>query len=440
MPDITAINGNLLLNTNPTNPATPLSISRTDAGTAIPLAQISLLGEGTDSLQGTILLQTMNSGTQDGPLQERMRVHTNGNVGIGTTNPQYGRLMIEDSAVPLSVRETGQPVTAGGLWRMPLNGGIWRFEVNTAANGDFSTSLTPLTMTADSRVGIGTSAPDANYRLDVAGNIKIPSGGTVYSPGRFHIHGEELLYLLNKGGVIVGKAWGGNGNLSVEGDLSVGGKITVPAGNQLYSPGRFHIHGEELLYLLNKGGVIVSRAWGGNGNLSVEGNLIATQGAHLTGVAVGMNPPVGSDVAAYTYPYESIGTTMSIWNLRLISRTIQFHTNHSQGATAHIDTSGIYRQGSSIEAKDRICPLVVDDAIHTLDALNPVEFVYKSDASQQKQLGFIAEETPTIFTSPDRKAIGFSGIVALLTAVVKEQQKTINELKADIEKLRMHAT
>jgi hypothetical protein len=315
-----------------------------------------------------------------------MRVHTNGNVGIGTTNPQYGRLMIEDSAVPLSVRETGQPVTAGGLWRMPLNGGIWRFEVNTAANGDFSTSLTPLTMTADSRVGIGTSAPDANYRLDVAGNIKIPSGGTVYSPGRFHIHGEELLYLLNKGGVIV------------------------------------------------------SRAWGGNGNLSVEGNLIATQGAHLTGVAVGMNPPVGSDVAAYTYPYESIGTTMSIWNLRLISRTIQFHTNHSQGATAHIDTSGIYRQGSSIEAKDRICPLVVDDAIHTLDALNPVEFVYKSDASQQKQLGFIAEETPTIFTSPDRKAIGFSGIVALLTAVVKEQQKTINELKADIEKLRMHAT
>jgi hypothetical protein len=152
-----------------------------------------------------------------------------------------------------------------------------------------------------------------------------------------------------------------------------------------------------------------------------------------------MNPPAGSDVAAYRWPYESIGTDGRGLNLRLISWTIHFHTNHSQYPTAHIDESGVYHQGSSIEAKDRICPLTVDDAIRTLGALNPVEFVYKSDASQQKQLGFIAEDTPTMFTSPDRKAIGFSGIVALLTAVVKEQQKTINELKADIEKLRMHA-
>nr|WP_319491044.1 hypothetical protein [uncultured Desulfobacter sp.] len=33
-----------------------------------------------------------------------------------------------------------------------------------------------------------------------------------------------------------------------------------------------HITGEEILWLLNKNGVIVSKAWGGTGNLTIEGN------------------------------------------------------------------------------------------------------------------------------------------------------------------------
>lgn len=37
--------------------------------------------------------------------------------------------------------------------------------------------------------------------------------------GRLHISGNELLYLLNKNGVIIGKEWGGNGNLQVQGNL-----------------------------------------------------------------------------------------------------------------------------------------------------------------------------------------------------------------------------
>ena len=50
--------------------------------------------------------------------------------------------------------------------------------------------------------------------------INLPVGGTISSQGRMHIGGPELLYLLNKSGVIIGKEWGGNGNLSVKGDIS----------------------------------------------------------------------------------------------------------------------------------------------------------------------------------------------------------------------------
>ena len=57
----------------------------------------------------------------------------------------------------------------------------------------------------------------------VNGNIDIPGGRQIFCPGRLHIFGEELLYLLNKSGVVIGKEWGGNGNLEVQGRLTVGG-------------------------------------------------------------------------------------------------------------------------------------------------------------------------------------------------------------------------
>ena len=42
-----------------------------------------------------------------------------------------------------------------------------------------------------------------------------------------HISGDELLYLLHKSGVVVGREWGGTGNLTVEGDIILKGRIGV---------------------------------------------------------------------------------------------------------------------------------------------------------------------------------------------------------------------
>ena len=42
--------------------------------------------------------------------------------------------------------------------------------------------------------------------------------------GRIHVYGGERLYLLNKDGVIVGREWGGSGNLSVQGNINVSGR------------------------------------------------------------------------------------------------------------------------------------------------------------------------------------------------------------------------
>jgi hypothetical protein len=57
--------------------------------------------------------------------------------------------------------------------------------------------------------------------LNTPGDIHF--GATLSTSGRMHVNGGELLFLLNKDGVVIGKEWGGNGNLSVQGEIK--GKI-----------------------------------------------------------------------------------------------------------------------------------------------------------------------------------------------------------------------
>jgi hypothetical protein len=87
------------------------------------------------------------------------------------------------------------------------------------------------------RTGIGTLNP--TEALHVVGNIRadnilLGSGTTVSSSGRLHISGEEILYVLNKSGVTIGKEWGGTGDLRVQGNTTIGPVTSTPAGYSLY--------------------------------------------------------------------------------------------------------------------------------------------------------------------------------------------------------------
>lgn len=98
---------------------------------------------------------------------------------------------------------------------------------------DFYTLHTPrMSITNGGNVGIGITTPAS--KLDVAGNIQFSD--TLSSPGRMHITGEELLYLLHKNGVIVGREWGGNGNVTIQGRLRVESGADILGG--LNAPGK----------------------------------------------------------------------------------------------------------------------------------------------------------------------------------------------------------
>jgi Chaperone of endosialidase len=97
------------------------------------------------------------------------------------------------------------------------------------------------------------------------------------------------------------------------------------------------------------------------------------------------------------------------------------------------------RANSSRALKTAIAPLDAGEAAGMLDALQPVEYALKSDASGRRQLGFIAEETPAVFTDDGHTGVAFNGIVALLTRIVKDQRAAIERLTADVAQLRASA-
>ena len=65
--------------------------------------------------------------------------------------------------------------------------------------------------------------------LIVAGDLQLDPGRTIRAPGRLHVAGDELLYLLNRDGVVVGRGWGGNGNLLVEGEARINERLVLGA-------------------------------------------------------------------------------------------------------------------------------------------------------------------------------------------------------------------
>jgi len=97
----------------------------------------------------------------------------------------------------------------GRIWSNPGAGpGLHLSSAGTTPN---------LTITGDGTIQLGNNL-----------TLESPGGSTIYARGRLHVNGEELLYLLNKEGVVIGKEWGGNGNLSVQGNVTVGGDVLLP--------------------------------------------------------------------------------------------------------------------------------------------------------------------------------------------------------------------
>ncbi len=112
---------------------------------------------------------------------------------------------------------------------------------------------------------------------------------------------------------------------------------------------------------------------------------------------------------------------------------------------------GAYTPGQFYSASDARFKTDIEkilDPLEKLDKLNGIYFNWKRDEypemefSDQRQIGILAQDVekvlPEIVGEDEKgyKAVAYDKLTVVLLEAVKEQQKMINELKAEIEELK----
>jgi len=99
---------------------------------------------------------------------------------------------------------------------------------------------------------------------------------------------------------------------------------------------------------------------------------------------------------------------------------------------ANVTAGGVWTNASSVEYKENITELGLEEALATIEQLSPVRFNYRVD-KEDEYIGFIAEDVPDLVASKDRRGLSSMDIVAVLTRVLQGQQKKIEELEARLD-------
>jgi len=131
----------------------------------------------------------------------------------------------------------------------------------------------------------------------------------------------------------------------------------------------------------------------------------------------------------------------------MTNHAVKFYTNNTRlqmtintngsvvmGNGASCTVGGVWTNASSRKLKENIQELSAEEAIDALDKLEPVKYNYKREKDEE-YVGFIAEDVPDLVATKNKDSMSAMDVTAVLTKVIKEQQKLIKELQARVEKL-----
>lgn len=159
---------------------------------------------------------------------------------------------------------------------------------------------------------------------------------------------------------------------------------------------------------------------------------------NTAGITAKIDGPVTSGNVPTMFAFETSKTGYPREERLVITSTGRIGIGVSSPSYLLHLSGGAYSNGtswvnsSSRELKENIKALSSNEAMTAFSELQPVKFNYKTNKNEES-LGFIAEDVPQLLATNDRKGMDPMDVVAVLTKVVQEQQKTIDQLNNRLE-------
>jgi hypothetical protein len=401
------------------------------------------------------------------------------NVGIGTSTPGTNRLQVNGNLEVSSITINGVPVSTSSDTCWTSNAGDIYYD--------------------GGNVGIGTSSPEFKLSIGNDGGIiakgTYGSGATLTTTGQ----GARFIWYPQKAALRAGYAGNTEWNDANIGNCSTAlGEITTASGNCSTALGFYTIaSGNESTAMgyettasgpystamgeYTSASAFCSTAMGyqtrANGsestamgqNTTASGDVSTAMGRNTTAsgdvsTAMGRRTTAQANGSLVIGRNNVISGTPDTWieteplfvagngpseseksnaftlfkDGRINIGGDTYRVNHIIYATnangARLTTGGVWTDASSRDYKENITRLTTEEAFGALKKLEPVKYNYRVN-KEEEYIGFIAEDVPGLVATNDRKSLSSMDIVAVLTKVVKEQQRTIVELEKRIAEL-----
>jgi hypothetical protein len=365
------------------------------------------------------------SGVQDFVINDDLIVIGSACIGFDCVNGEsfgFDTIRLKENNLRIKFDDTS---TIGSF---PRND--WQLTANDSANGgaskfsidDITNSKTPFTIEANARsnslyvddggrLGIRTSTPALEIHVvdgDTPGLRLQQDGSSGFAPQTWDIAGNETNFFIRDvtGGSRLSfriRPGAPTSSIDIASDGDIGmGTATPTDGFSL-----------EIKRTSGNAGILVNNNDLVKFKLNVTTSLvqIGAQTNHKVNFVVNNAAQMTLDTTGFL----GLGTSSPAHPIVVATAN-----------NARLEVSGNWVNPSSRELKENIESLTAEEAEETLAGLNPVKFNYKVDKTEG-YVGFIAEDVPELVAVKDRKGLVTMDVVAVLTKVVQEQQKSLQE-------------
>jgi len=399
---------------------------------------------------------------------------SSGNVGIGTTAPTEGKLVVVGktalkaaSVSEVALRIQRSSSTGRSQYTLETESGseIWRCGMTGAGSTDYGffdgvqNAITikyrdDVLFTPAGNVGIGTTSPGA--KLDVAGSINTSGSINLTNAGVNTIAASNasngyLRFLVDQQGVAL--------TLNADTTSTFGGIIYAVDGNKA-TPGYSFASDPDTGMFRDSANVLVLGV-NGDTRIRMSNTSVVTYkplGINTTSITSG----VALDVGGVGLIGDSGVGDLYLGNYATANH-FRFHTNNSntyfdmncgdiywrQGtstryqffaSTANMTIQGTLTQNSDARTKENV--VEISDCISKVKAMRGVYYNRTDFNTDVTKVGVIAQEVEAVLPelvleSPETglKSVAYSELTSVLINAIKEQQEIIEDLKTRITKL-----